>query len=137
MTSELSIFAARARDQIGLWVDDFSLGDMLGDPAYQQHADVEFSGLAVMLFTLQFKYNAPYRRLCEARGIKPGDVHHWSQIPVVPTAAFKELDLTCLHPEERTKVFHSSGTTEQRPSRHFHSADLLALYEASLGPWFK
>lgn len=138
MTSKLSIFAARVRDHIGFWADDFSLGaELHNDPAYFQHADIEFSGLAVMLFTLQYKYNAPYRRLCEARGIKPSDVNHWSQIPVVPTAAFKELDLTCLHPEERTKVFHSSGTTKQRPSRHFHSADSLALYEASLWPWLK
>lgn len=125
------------RDHIGFWADEFSLGDALDEPAYLQHADIEFGGLAVMLFTLQFKYNAPYRRLCEARGIKPSDVNHWSQIPVVPTAAFKELDLTCLHPEDRTQVFHSSGTTEQRPSRHFHSTDSLALYEASLWPWLK
>jgi hypothetical protein len=135
MTSELAIYAARVREQVGLWTDDFSLGDALHDPAYCQHADIEFSGLAVMLFTLQFKYNPVYRRLCEARGIKPGDVHHWSQIPCVPTAAFKEWELTCLHPEDRTHVFHSSGTTKQRPSRHFHNADSLALYEASLWPW--
>lgn len=138
MTTELFIFAARVREHIGFWADDFSLGDELRhDAAYLQHADIEFSGVAVMLFTLQFKYNAPYRRLCEARGIKPSDVAHWSQIPVVPTAAFKELELTSLHPEERTRVFHSSGTTEQRPSRHFHSADSLALYQASLWPWLK
>jgi len=137
VTSELSIFAARVRDHIGLWADDFSLGDEASTPAYQQHADIEFSGLAVMLFTLQYKHNAAYRRLCDARGIKPSDVNHWSQIPVVPTAAFKELDLTCLHPEDRARVFHSSGTTEQRPSRHFHNTDSLALYEASLWPWLK
>ncbi len=137
MTSELSIFAARVRDHIGFWADDFSLGpEVLNDPAYRQHADIEFSGMAVMLFTLQYKHNAPYRRLCEARGIKPGDVTHWTQIPPVPTAAFKELDLTSLHPEDRTHIFHSSGTTEQRPSRHHHSAESLALYEASLWPWF-
>lgn len=138
MTSELSIFAARVREHIGFWADDFSLGaEVLHDPAYLQHADIEFSGMAVMLFTLQFKHNAPYRRLCEARGIKPGDVTHWTQIPPVPTAAFKELDLTSLHPEERVRVFHSSGTTEQRTSRHHHSAESLALYEASLWPWLR
>lgn len=138
MTSELSIFAARVREHIGFWADDFSLGaEVLHDPAYQQHADIEFGGMAVMLFTLQFKHNASYRRLCEARGIQPERVTHWTQIPTVPTAAFKELDLTCLHPEERTRVFHSSGTTEQRPSRHHHSAESLALYEASLWPWLK
>lgn len=137
MTSELSIFASRVREQIELWTDDFSLGEALRDPAYRQHADIEFSGLAVMLFTLQFKHNPAYRRLCEARSIQPGDVSHWTQIPAVPTAAFKELDLTSLHPEDRSRVFHSSGTTEQRPSRHFHNADSLALYQAALWPWLK
>jgi hypothetical protein len=137
MTSELSIFAARVREHIGLWAGEFSLADELNDPAWLKHADIEFSGLAVMLFTLQFKSNPAYRRLCEARGVKPADVTHWTEIPPGPTAAFKELELTGLHPEERTHVFHSSGTTEQRPSRHFHSANSLALYEASLWPWLK
>ena len=36
----------------------------------------------------------------------------------------------------RTAVFHSSGTTAQQDSRHFHSAESLAVYEASLWPWF-
>jgi hypothetical protein len=54
----------------------------------------------------------------------------------VPTAAFKELELSCLPAEERTDVFHSSGTTEQTPSRHFHSAESLKIYETSLSAWF-
>lgn len=136
MTSELSIFATRLREQISLWAEDFSLAAAANDPAWLQHADIEFSGFAVMLFTLQCKHNAAYRRLCEARGIRPGDVSHWRQIPAVPTAAFKEMELTSLHPEDRARVFHSSGTTAQRPSRHFHNADSLALYEASLWSWF-
>jgi hypothetical protein len=50
--------------------------------------------------------------------------------------AFKELELSSLPPAERTSVFHSSGTTEQKPSRHFHSATSLSVYEASLTHWF-
>jgi len=45
--------------------------------------------------------------------------------------------VTSLAPEERTRIFHSSGTTEQRPSRHFHNAASLALYEVSLLRWFE
>ena len=97
----------------------------------------EFNSLALELFALQFANNVPYRRLCEARGARPEVIEHWLHIPAVPAAAFKELELTCLAPSERTAVFHSSGTTEQRPSRHFHNADSLALYEASLWPWFE
>ena len=66
----------------------------------------------------------------------PPNVSHWKHIPAVPTVAFKEFDLTSLPQISRTAVFHSSGTTEQEPSRHFHSAESLAVYEASLLPWF-
>jgi hypothetical protein len=83
------------------------------------------------LFALQFAHNPAYRRLCEARRASPGSVTRWSQIPAVPAAAFKELELTCLPAKERVAVFHSSGTAAQRPSRHFHGVESLALYEAS------
>jgi hypothetical protein len=64
-------------------------------------------------------------------------VHTWRDIPAVPAAAFKELELTSLPPPERTTVFFSSGTTEQRRSRHFHAPESLRIYEASLLPWFE
>src|SRR5205823_5466925 len=38
--------------------------------------------------------------------------------------------------DQRRTVFHSSGTTEQRPSRHFHSPQSLKLYESSCWAWF-
>src|SRR5208337_4340773 len=44
---------------------------------------------------------------------------------------------SCLPPEERAAVFYSSGTTGQRRSRHFHNDQSLALYRASLTPWFE
>jgi hypothetical protein len=96
-----------------------------------------FSRLALELFRLQFTGNAPYQKLCLARRATPETVSSWKEIPAVPTAAFKELELTDLPPAERSTVFHSSGTTGQRPSRHFHNADSLALYKASLLPWFQ
>jgi hypothetical protein len=96
-----------------------------------------FNSLALDLFGLQFEHNAPYRRFCESRGAMAGAVEHWSQIPAIPTSAFKELELSCLPAEGRAVVFHSSGTTGQRPSRHFHNADSLAIYEASLVVWFR
>jgi len=96
-----------------------------------------FDQLALVLFALQFKHNAPYRRLCEARGVRPDTVAHWTEIPAVTASAFKEFEFSCLPAAERTAVFHSSGTTAQRPSRHFHNADSLALYEASLLAWFE
>ena len=112
----------------------------LSDFAVQLHGLIgkrQFSELALELFALQFQHNPAYRKICEARKLSPQALEHWTQIPAVPAAAFKELELTCLPPAERTAVFHSSGTTEQKPSRHFHGAESLALYEASLWAWFE
>jgi hypothetical protein len=136
MTSELSTFAARVRDFIGICAEEFS-SEHHGNPDFQAHADIEFNGLALMLFTLQFAHNPAYRKICQARNISPESVSHWTEIPAVPTSAFKDFDITCLLPEQRTAVFHSSGTTAQKPSRHFHSAESLAVYEASLLAWFR
>ena len=48
-----------------------------------------FDKFALELFALQFKHNAPYRRLCEARGARPDTVAQWEAIPAAPTSAFK------------------------------------------------
>src|SRR5438105_8751194 len=96
----------------------------------------EFNDLALELFGLQFKNNAAYRRFCEAGGSSPDSVRTWLEIPAIPSSAFKELELSCLLANGRTAVFYSSGTSAQRPSRHFHNRASLALYEASLLSWF-
>ena len=70
-------------------------------------------------------------------GCDPPDIGQWTRIPAVPSAAFKELDLTSLLPKDWLAVFYSSGTTGQKPSRHFHNAESLALYESSLWNGFK
>jgi hypothetical protein len=132
MKSDLATFAAHLCDRI-------SRNTGRGVAALQPDfiSDPEFNRLALELFSFQFANNEAFHRLCAARGIAPGKVAHWSGIPAVPTAAFKEFELSCLAPSERTAVFHSSGTTGQRPSRHFHSPGSLKLYEASLWAWFQ
>ena len=136
MVSDLSILAGRVRDFIAICTDE-SASEHNHNPDFRIHADAEFNGLALMLFTLQFNHNAAYRKICEARKISPNSVNHWTGIPAAPTAAFKELELTSLSPAQRIHVFHSSGTTGQIPSRHFHSAESLAVYEASALAWFR
>jgi hypothetical protein len=138
MNKELSSFAARLRDFILSEgrvprVPDLKIRN--GDSWNSSLRD--FDSLALELFALQFENNADYRKICEARGLTPKVIEHWTQIPAVPTSAFKELELSCIPSEERTAVFHSSGTTEQKPSRHFHCAESLAVYEASLWTWFE
>src|SRR6185295_11138357 len=99
--------------------------------------EAAFNRLALELFALQFAHNPSFRKLCAHHAATPDKIAEWREIPAMPTSAFKEFDLTSLAPEERSAVFHSSGTTGQRPSRHFHSAASLAVYEASLLPWFQ
>ena len=123
MNQDLIRFAAQLRELIA--APQTNLG-----PA-------QFSALALELFGLQFTHNPAYRKICEGRRLTPATVTHWTQIPAVPAAAFKELEMTSLAPAGRTAAFHSSGTTEQKPGRHFHSAASLAVYEASLWPWFQ
>ncbi len=149
VNKELSNFAARLREAIssgGHCFVNALIGQGSDEALPSKLEDTTFKEFALELFELQFKHNAAYRKICEARlprqsvakagGLAPKVVEHWTQIPAVPTAAFKELELTCLAPQERTTVFHSSGTTEQTPSRHFHSAESLKIYETSLLPWF-
>lgn len=107
------------------------------EPELEQFLEAEFNQLALALFALQLAHVEPYRRFCEARGIVPDKITDWSEIPPVPATAFKEFDLSSIPVTERTTVFHSSGTTAQRPSRHFHDAESLSIYEASLLPWFE
>ena len=140
MNQELSNFGARLRETISFgghcFVNapinqgsDEALPSMRGD-------DAIFNQFALDLFALQIKHNGAYRIICAARGLTPEAVGHWTQIPAVPTTAFKELELSCIPPDQRTAVFHSSGTSKQKPSRHFHCPASLELYEASLWSWF-
>jgi hypothetical protein len=102
----------------------------------EQVADDErFAAIALALFAFQFEHCAPYRRFCEARGATPGALGHWSEIPPVPTGAFKELVLSCFPLELARKVFRTSGTSlRARGELHL---DTLELYEASLLPTFR
>jgi hypothetical protein len=130
VTSELTSFATRLR---AFMADSLKACEAQSDV---RNFDQRFNTLALDLFSRQFALNSAYRRFCETRGVTPGLIAHWSRIPAVPAAAFKELEMTCLPPGQRTAAFHSSGTTSQQPSRHFHSPESLELYRASLQPWF-
>jgi hypothetical protein len=117
MTSQLSEIATRIR----AFMHQSASGD-------------EFNSLATELFSLQRSNNLTFQKLCSSRRIE--SVESWKQIRAVPTVAFKELEITSLAEPERKHVFLSSGTTQQTPSRHFHSDESLALYEESLTLWF-
>lgn len=91
-----------------------------------------FADAARDLFQLQFDRNSVLRSWCQARGIQPNPNLRWRDIPAIPTQAFKEEEISCIPILERTAEFHSSGTTAQRPSRHFHRPESLDLYALSV-----
>jgi hypothetical protein len=107
------------------------------DKAIPEFNDADFNRLSLALFLLQFQHNPSYHRVCESVGRIPATVQHWSDIPPIPTSAFRQYEFTSLPAARRQTIFFSSGTTGQRPSRHFHSQESLELYEASLLAWFQ
>jgi Acyl-protein synthetase, LuxE len=94
-----------------------------------------FDELALAAFAFQFERIAPYRRLCEGRGATPATVTDWPQIPPVPAAAFKTLELAAAPAVE---TFRSSGTTsgEARSVHHHPFPDLYrTVIDASFPPF--
>ena len=95
-----------------------------------QPDETRFDALARALFAHQFERCAPYRAYCRGRGRTPETTSHWTEIPAVPTGAFKELVLTSFPPECAVARFETSGTTTAaRGALHL---DTLEVYEASL-----
>src|SRR5439155_4143769 len=80
---QLSEFGARVRR----WIEDWTTLEG-GHRTYEE--------LALELFGLQFQGNEPYRRFCLARRRSPENIEHWSAIPAVPAAGFKEQQLSGL-----------------------------------------
>lgn len=121
----LAQFASKVRELI----------NVSGGPA--SLSDSQFGELALELFAAQFAANPAYRTVALSRSTTPDTLTDWRLIPAVPTAGFKELEFTSIGSAGRERVFHSSGTTSQRPSRHVHHQDSLAIYADSAWQWFR
>lgn len=90
-----------------------------------------FDALALRAFRHQWDANPTYRAFCAARGVHPDTVSRWSQVPAVPAAAFKEVDLWAGGAGEPEAVFLTSGTTAGVARRGRHLVPRLSLYRAS------
>ncbi|HSL71379.1 MAG TPA: hypothetical protein VK864_14125 [Longimicrobiales bacterium] len=98
--------------------------------------DTLFDALARDVFAFQFEHNAPYAAYCRKRGLTPARIAHWSEIPPVPTAAFKEVALVAGTLADAQAVFRTSGTTRGSERRGAHYILDLALYHEALLPMF-
>ena len=96
------------------------------DKIFAISAEEEFSQLALEVFRFQAQRCAPYRQYVELLGVDPTCVSRVEDIPFLPIELFKLRDVYCGNTEPE-KVFTSSSTTGQTPSRHMMQS--LALYE--------
>ena len=96
--------------------------------------DEEFEAVALELFRWQAERCMPYRQYIELLGIDPQSVKSIEQIPFLPIELFKTHDIYCgdTTPE---KVFTSSSTTGQTPSRHLMQS--LSHYERTFTAAFE
>ncbi len=83
----------------------FSSGDLNSWPDFDERAFEAFS--------VQYGENAPYRALCDARGIRPENLDDWRDAPLVPATAFKHMDLIVGRLSDAEAVFVTSGTTSR------------------------
>ncbi|MCW5889941.1 MAG: long-chain fatty acid--CoA ligase [bacterium] len=91
-------------------------------------AALDFESWALRVFAHQLAHDPPYRDFCRRRGVTPATVARWQDVPAVPAAAFKRLELACGAPEA---TFRSSGTTQGPDARSRHLVPHLDLYRAS------
>lgn len=91
-----------------------------------------FDELALAVFRYQAETNHPYRKWCEALGRTPASVTTLEDIPAVPVAVFKELELSCGLPAAE---FRTSGTTRTGVGRHLLPS--LEPYRVAALTWFK
>lgn len=112
------------------------LVELFGRGVEQELDDATFNALALRVFGFQMRHNAPYAAYARLRGRSPEAVRHWSEIPAVPTSAFKEVPLVSGAAANAEAVFRTSGTTRGEERRGEHYLLDLTLYHASLLPNF-
>lgn len=120
--------------------------DRFSTPIDEPLDDDAFDDLALAVFRYQFERNRPFAAFCNRRRRTADTVDHWTRIPAVPTAAFREVALVAGDPEDAEAVFLTSGTTStaspggSRRGAHFildlsiYHAALLAHFRARVLP---
>lgn len=112
------------------------LRDRLSDGDWASWTDAEFERRASAAFAHQFETCAPYRAFCRRRGVTPGTIAAWEDVPAVPATAFKYFDFVSV-PDGTGLVFRTSGTTRGSETRGRHHVPWPGLYRASLAEPFR
>ncbi|MDE3002465.1 MAG: hypothetical protein OXU39_05015 [Gemmatimonadota bacterium] len=127
MSTEWDALAGRLEDR---FMDAADGGDRL-----EAWAETDFDAFARASFGWQYELCAPYRALCDRRGITPGSIGDWRDIPAVPATAFKYFDFVSIPggwvDVDCDAVFETSGTTRGAERRGRHVVPRGSLYRAS------
>jgi phenylacetate-coenzyme A ligase PaaK-like adenylate-forming protein len=89
----------------------------------------DFIAQALKVFRFQYEHNSVYRQWCEALKVHPEQVNSLANIPFLPIEFFKSQKVISSPENEKTRIFLSSGTTKQSPSKHY--VNDISLYEES------
>lgn len=90
-----------------------------------------FNHLALRIFAYQLRYNAPLAAYCATLGFSTAKLPgHWTEIPPVPSAAFKDATLATFDVAHAALRFETSGTTQGRGGMHY--METRTLYEHAL-----
>ena len=88
----------------------------------------DFDALALRALQYQARHNLPYARFLKAMGCDPETFGHWTDVPPLPTSAFKDAVLST---GSGVHTFTTSGTTRGGERRGQHHLPTLDLYAAS------
>jgi hypothetical protein len=110
--------------------------DLLSQPIDEPLDDHTFNRAALRVFRFQFERNAPYAAFCTRRERTPENVEHWTAVPAVPAAAFKEVALVAGNRRDAEVVFRTSGTTQGTEKRGEHHILDVTIYHFALLPNF-
>jgi hypothetical protein len=112
------------------------LTDLFGHPPDEPVADDVFNAAALRVFRYQYSRNSAYAAFARRRGCTPEAVRDWTEIPAVPTAAFKEVPLVAGDAGDAEAVFRTSGTTHGEEKRGTHYLLDVGIYHFALIPTF-
>lgn len=108
------------------------IGSFIKAGPEQVGVDEKYNELSLRLFEYQYNANEPYQKYCIKKGIKPGTVDSWEEVPVVTTSAFKEVTFRTFPEEETVMLFTSSGTgNPEKRSKVYMNEMGLKLFDLS------
>jgi len=92
-----------------------------------------FNRLALEVFSFQYTNIPIYQKLCDKRGVAPGKVSYWRDIPGISTEGFKLFELFSKPPAEAKRIFSTSGTTQGvKKGRSLFSEEGLELMDTAI-----